>query len=194
LMRFPACLAAAALAALALALPATATAKCALLSESESRQVSDVVFEGVVGGQVGDSAEATLTPGKPATVRRFDHFRFRVARYLQGQGQDNVEVTRPFIADSYPRANPRPGEAWRVYAHRTPRGLFFSPCVPYTTRLVGVAVARVRQLLASNPGPEIQPGGGADDDGGIPLALVIGIGAVVLAAAGLLATRLRRPT
>jgi hypothetical protein len=173
--------------AVALALPATATAKCALLSESESRQVSDVVFEGVVGGQVGDGAEATLTPGKPATVRRFDHFRFRVARYLQGEGRPNVEVSRPPITDSYPRSDPRPGETWRVYARRTPRGLLFSPCVPYTTRIEGAAATRVRERLA---GAGAGAGAGEDDDGdGVPLLL---LALAALAVLALLALARRR--
>jgi hypothetical protein len=167
--------------AVALALPATATAKCALLSESESRQVSDVVFEGSVGGHVGESAEATLTPGKPTTVRRFDHFRFRVARYLQGDGQGDVEVTRPLIADAFPRSDPRPGETWRVYARRTPRGLFFSPCVPYTTRLEGAAATRVRERLAR--------AGEGDDGDGVPLLPLALAGLAVLAL--LLLARLR---
>jgi hypothetical protein len=170
---------------IALGLPTTATAKCALLSESESRQASDVVFEGIVGGHVGDSAEATLTPGKPTMVRRFDHFRFRVARYLRGEGQGNVQVTRPLLTDSYPRADPRPGEIWRVYARRTPRGLFFSPCVPYTSRLEGAAAARVGEGLAD-------AGDGEDDDDGLPLLPLALAALAVLVLLALVAVRLRR--
>jgi len=176
----------AALAAIALLTPAPAAAKCAQLSESESREVSDVVFEGVVGGHLGEGGEAEATPGKPAeAVLRFRDFRFRVARYLQGNGPDNVAVKRLLIPGGFPVTDPRPGEAWRVYARRDSSGrLRFSACVPYSERLEGAAADRVREQLAGGGAAEDGDGGGdAEDDGGGPSILALAL--ALLAAAGL---------
>jgi len=171
----------------ALALPAPAQAKCAPLSQSQALKVSDVVFEGVVGGQIGEGAEAKVTPGKPPQAGlRFRDFRFRVARYLRGSGNDNVAVRRIAIPEGFPRRDPRSGEAWRVFAQRDSAGrLRFSPCVPYTAQLSGAAEQRVWRRLADSAGSA-----GSDDDG-VPLPLLIGIGAVA-AAAVFGAARLRR--
>jgi hypothetical protein len=182
-------LAALSLVAVALAPPAQAEAlKCAPVSESEARRISDVVFEGVVGGHLGAGAEAEATPGKPPRVLlEFRDFRFRVARYLRGDGDDNVAVMRVLIAGAFPRSDPRPGEAWRVYARRDTSGrLRFSVCVPYTSRLRGAEERRVRELLSggSEEGPGDGPSDGGDDnDDGFPLLLAA---ALALVAAGTL--------
>lgn len=175
----------AALATIALALPAPAAAKCALLSESEAVNASDVVFEGVVSAaEQGSGAE--LSPGKPpASLTSPREFGFRVARYLSGAGADRLVVRRSSIQDSFPRTDPRPGEAWRVYARRGSSGDFlFSPCVPYSERLSGAEAEQVRVQLR-----RAAARGDDEEDGGPPLVLLLAAGAVLL---GTLALGLRR--
>jgi hypothetical protein len=176
----------------ALALPASAQAKCAPLSQSQALKVSDVVFEGVVGGHIGEGAEAKVTPGKPAQAGlRFRDFRFRVARYLLGEGGDNVAVRKALIPDSYPRADPRPGEAWRVYARRGPDGLTFSPCVPYSSRLDGAAAARVRERLSGGSATNGTDDGDTAGDR-VPIRrLVLAVAVVAVALVAYLSRRRR---
>jgi hypothetical protein len=191
-MRVAAALAVAALTAVALAAAERASGlSCARVSSlGQALRLSDAVFEGIV---VGDSKHrgGAVTPGKPSSTYEGSSHRFRVARYLRGRAGSLVTV-RVLPIGGFPLARPRGGEAWRVYATRDPSSdrLSFNPCVPFSKRLTGAAVARVRGRLGGDPVSGSSTG--ADDDSDAPLALWLAIGAVAVAAAAFLATRFRR--
>lgn len=160
--------------------------KCvAGITHEEALKRSDLVFEGIV---VGKPDEVRI-PGEPIA---FPEYRFRVARYLNGEEGPVIAVHQLPIAGAPPDTQlPRPGEAWRVYAERRAPGKYaFELCPPqrYTGALHGTAATEVRELVADRTGPAQ---GSADENDGFP-AWLLGLAGIAIAAALAHGSRMRR--